>query len=835
MNKQYIYHNVRISILKDSIIRFEYVPTGNFSNEETLFVGKKKEEDFKLDIHEGDLISFNYQNLLVTFQKDNPLHTLKVYKENRLVYRYKGISNSGELPLPNKTPYIFPVMDAPRLILPLEGYDVDSTYIYEKDTKDLFLLVCQNDYKLLRKQYISLTGTNDMPRFKTLGLFNSRYYEWNEKTAKDMIEQYRKYRIPLDNFVLDTDWRSFNKTFGTGYNINTDLFPHLEKFYQYYHERNIEVMMNDHPCPLSKKHNVLNKEEIEYRKSNLERFLCMGLDTWWYDRNWIVSLISISKRIRHETLGRYLYQDITRRFYRNFVITEEDQIRPVTLSNITEISNGKYVGILDSKSHTTAFQWTGDIASEMNDITNEIKNMNLCSNNMIGYYSSDIGGHVGNPTKTEFVRWYQYGCFSPILRPHSTKSVIRHREPWVFGKKTLDIVREYIYMRYRLLNVIYTNAYKHVYEGLGIFRPLYINYPNDKKAYKEVASYMLGDNILISPICGEEKKPVLEKSYIDDVSVSFYKGRELKGKPILKKKLKKVDFSINNKPLYKGLPKYDFSARYKFKLKFNKDVDLYVSSDDGTRVFINDKRVLNDWTTHGESASKVSLLKKGVVYNIKIEYFQGLGAAALNLFYIEKKKQNRKTKIYLPEGEWYNLSHRNVYQGRRYIKEKYSIEETPLFVKAGSLLALYKNVDNTSNLSFKNIVYDFYPSREVITEDYFYEDDGLTESYKQGVFRINPYKLEFKDDHYLVTLFKSENNLGDINEIRNAVFKMHVRDGEKVTKVLINDEEIKFKRHDHNNAVYPFSSSEFSRDSKTCCFKFKQKIKDNYSIKIFVK
>ena len=55
-------------------------------------------------------------------------------------------------------------------------------------------------------------------------------------------------------------------------------------------------------------------------------------------------------------------------------------------------------------------------------------------------------------------------------------------------------------MRYRLLNVIYTNAYKHVYDGLGIFRPLYLNYPNDKKAYKENTSYMLGDNILISPI-----------------------------------------------------------------------------------------------------------------------------------------------------------------------------------------------------------------------------------------------------------------------------------------------------------------------------------------------
>lgn len=835
MDKQYIYHNVRISILKDDIIRFEYVPTGNFTNDETLFIDKKKEEPFALDIHEDDKVWFNYQNLLVTFQKEEPLKTLKIYKNDKLVYRYKPLSNSGELPLPNKTPYIFPVMDSPRLILPTEGYCVESEYIYEKDTKDLFLLISQKDYKLLRKQFISLTGTNDMPRFKTLGLFNSRYYAWNEKTAKEMIKQYQKHRIPLDNFILDTDWRSFNKTFGTGYNINTDLFPNLTRFYQFCHERNIEVMMNDHPCPLSKKHHVLDKEEIAYRKENLDRFLCMGLDSWWYDRNWIVSLNSISKRIRHETLGRYLYHDITKRFYQNFVLTEDDQIRPVTLSNITEVSNGNYVGILDSRSHTIAFQWSGDIASDINEITREIKNMNLCSNSMVGYYSSDIGGHTGNPTKNEFIRWYQYGCFSPILRPHATNSVIRFREPWVFGKKTLDVIKEYIYMRYRLLNVIYTNAYKHVYDGLGIFKPLYINYPNDKKAYKEEWSYMLGDNILISPISGGEKKKVLEKNYVGNVSVSFYKGRELKGRPILKKTLKKVDFSISNKPLFKELPIYDFSARYKFKLRFNKDVDLYVSSDDGTRIYIDNKKVFNDWTTHGETSFKVAPLKKGVAYDIKIEYFQAGGSAALNLLYIPRTKQNHKTKIYLPEGEWYNLSHRNVYQGKRYIKERYKIEEIPLFVKAGSLFALYKDVDNTSKMSLKNIVYDFYPSRNVVAEDYFYEDDGTTTRYKAGVFRTNHYKLEFKGDHYLVSLFKSENNLDDVMEIRNAIFKMHVRDGEKVTKILINDEEIKFKRHDHNNMIYPFSSTEFSRDSKTCCFKFKQKIKEDYFIKIFIK
>lgn len=834
MNTNYIYGNVRISVLQDDIIRFEYVPNNHYTNEETLFVSKKKETDFKLDIKEDNKVYFNYSDLVFSFEKDNPLETLEVFKNNKRIYRYEFIKNSGELPLPNSTPEVFPVMDSPRLILPFDGYDVDSKYIYEKDAKDLFLIICKGDYKLLRKQYISLTGNNDMPRMKTFGLFNSRYYEWNEKSAKEMIEKYKKRHIPLDNFVLDTDWRTFDKKLGVGYNINTKLFPNLSNFYHYCHKHDIEVIMNDHPSPLLKKYNVLSPEEIEYRKNNLTKFFNIGLDSWWYDRNWFVSLISISKRIPTETLGRYIYHDITKQFYQGLVIDPEVYVRPVTLSNITEIGNGKYEGILDSKSHTYAFQWSGDIPSDLASITTEIINMNKCANNMVSYYSSDIGGHTGNPNKNEFIRWYQYGCFSPILRPHATKSVTRFREPWVFGERTFKIIKEYIYMRYRLLNVIYTNAFKNFHDGLGIFRPLYLNYPNDKKVYKEATSYMLGDNILISPICEKEKKKVKKNNYIGPVYASFYNGTELKGKALLTKRIKDINFSINRKPLYKGLPIYNFSARYKFKLKFNQDVDLYAANNDGVRVFINDKKVIDEWKERGETYNEVMTLKRGVTYKIKIEYFNVKNNACLGLYYVPKAR-NKKTKIYLPEGEWYNLSHRNVYQGKRYLKEKYKMEEMPLFIKAGSLLPLYKNVDNISKISLKNIIYDYYPSRDITTNDYFYEDDGVTTGYRVDVYRISRYKLEFKDNYYQITLFKSEDNLYDNLSSRLAIFKMHVRDREIIDRILINDEEIKYKMHHHNPNIYPFSDSEWSRDSKTCCFKFKQDINKEYIIKIYVK
>ena len=826
---------MRISILEDNILRFEYAPNDNYTNGETLFTAKKKEKNYSLDVHQEERIWFKYEDLVVVFDYNDPFRSIEVYKNDERVYRFKMKRNSGELPLPNKTPYIFSVMDTPRILIPSDGYSEDANFIYEKDNKDLYLLICKGDYKLLRKQYISLTGKNDLPRMKTLGLFNSRYYAHNEKCAKDLILKYKQHNIPLDNFVLDTDWRLSidKKRHGTGYEVNTSLFPNISRFYQFAHSQNVEVLMNDHPSPLSYKLNVLSPEEIAFRKENLTRYLILGLDSWWYDRNWIVKLRSPSKRVPVETLGRYIYHDITRQFYQGLVLDPEVYVRPVSLSNITEIHNGEYESIKDSRSHIYPFQWTGDIGSDMGSLTQEVKSLKKCSNNMIGYFSSDIGGHVANPSKNEFIRWYEYGAFSPILRPHCTCTVTRFREPWVFGEKTLNTVKEYINMRYRLLNVIYTNAYKHYSEGLGIFRSTYLNYPNDKKVYKEVNSYMLGDNILISPIGGHEQHPVRLKNYKGLVYASFYEGKDLKGKPILQKKLREINFDVNGEHVYPEVPKYNFSARYKARLRFDQDVEFYVASDDGVRVYIDDKLMLKDWSEHPVTSNYVCSLKKGVTYKVRIEYFQAYGGAALKLFYAPSSKA-KKTKLYLPEGEWYNVTHRNVYQGNRYIKEKYQVDELPLFVKAGSILPLYRYVDNISKMSLRNVIYDYYPSRKVETNDFFYEDDGITTGYKVGVYRKNKYDAKFVDDYYEINLYKSENNLDDRLDGRNVIFKMHVRDAEKVTRVEINDQVARLKRHDHNKKYYPFSGSEWSRDSKTACFKFRQDIKKDYKIKIFV-
>ena len=38
--------------------------------------------------------------------------------------------------------------------------------------------------------------------------------------------------------------------------------------------------------------NVFDYKEIEFREKNLKKLLDLGLDMWWYDRNWSTKLIT---------------------------------------------------------------------------------------------------------------------------------------------------------------------------------------------------------------------------------------------------------------------------------------------------------------------------------------------------------------------------------------------------------------------------------------------------------------------------------------------------------------------------------------------------------------
>ena len=115
---------------------------------------------------------------------------------------------------------------------------------------------------------------------------------------------------------------------------------------------------------------------------------------------------------------------------------------------------------------------------------------------LYGYWSHDLGGHqfakgVSELDKELFVRWMQFGAFSPIMRTHSMKSSAMNKEPWVFNQEYLGVLRNTIRQRYQIAPYTYTMARKTYDEGISLCRPMYYDYPEDKEAYQLKTSICL--------------------------------------------------------------------------------------------------------------------------------------------------------------------------------------------------------------------------------------------------------------------------------------------------------------------------------------------------------
>ena len=84
----------------------------------------------------------------------------------------------------------------------------------------------------------------------------------------------------------------------------------------------------------------------------------------------------------------------------------------------------------------------------------------------------------------------------------------------------------------------------------------------------------------------------------------------------------------------KNFPQNDFSVRWKglIKIEHTCVYTFYTISDDGIRLFINDKKIIDNWSAHPAMENKGSIkLRKGRTYPIRVEYFEESGGEAMVL------------------------------------------------------------------------------------------------------------------------------------------------------------------------------------------------------------
>jgi alpha-glucosidase len=124
----------------------------------------------------------------------------------------------------------------------------------------------------------------------------------------------------------------------------------------------------------------------------------------------------------------------------------------------------------------------------------------------VAFTGMDIGGFLGEPSPNLYARWIQTGAFTPYMRNHkqiNTKS----SEPWTYGEEVMEIARNYINLRYRLLPYIYSTFREASLTGMPLVRTLAIKHAFDDNIYDKryENQYYFGDAFLVAPFDSVQK------------------------------------------------------------------------------------------------------------------------------------------------------------------------------------------------------------------------------------------------------------------------------------------------------------------------------------------
>lgn len=416
----------------------------------------------------------------------------------------------------------------------------DMIYFGAVDGKIQYYFIPGNDLKDVVHKYSGLTGTMELPPKWTLGYQQCRYSYGSKKEVLELARSLRRKEIPCDTIYLDIHYMDnfkvmtfdennfnnpsemLNRLHENGYKIVTILDPgvKVEKSYGVY-ERGIEgdyfikntdgTLFTGEVWPgKSAFPDFSNAEARQWWKKELNNFMSLGIDGIWNDMNEPAVFNNEIKTIPPECIHNSHNGIIAHSEFHNLFGLEmsrcskeaQEELRPnirqFSMTRATFAGGQRYSSI-----------WTGDNSSTWHHLRMSIP-MN-CNMGISGfsYVGNDVGGFGGNCTEELFIRWMELGTFLPIFRNHSA-IFTRRQEPWSFGAAAEKISTNAIKLRYRLLPYLYNQYYKSFKEGIPVFRPMILEFPNDENVLDMYSQFMFGDNILVAPVLyeGEREKLV---------------------------------------------------------------------------------------------------------------------------------------------------------------------------------------------------------------------------------------------------------------------------------------------------------------------------------------
>ena len=362
---------------------------------------------------------------------------------------------------------------------------------------DWYVLAHGHDYVGALKECALVFGRAPLIPYYALGYWYSRYYPYNEDEFKTLVQRFEQAGIPLDVLVIDMDW---HKEGWTGYSWDDNLLHDWRSFLGWLKDRGLHVSLNLHPhdgvgnhedaFPAFCAHLNLDHGQIErvpfdcvdprwmeaYFKHLHHPYEEAGVDFWWMD--WQQGeQTSIEGLDPLPWLNEVHWEDLKSR---------HPERRPLVFS--------RYGGL---GSHRYPIGFSGDTVISWESLALQPHLTATAANVMFGYWSHDIGGHHFADLSPElFIRWLQFGVYSPILRTHGLidKRIDEYPSPF------RQIMESAIRRRYELAPYIYSEMAGLHREGISLVRPMYYAFPEQDEAYHTPDQYSFGGKMIIAPV-----------------------------------------------------------------------------------------------------------------------------------------------------------------------------------------------------------------------------------------------------------------------------------------------------------------------------------------------
>lgn len=256
--------------------------------------------------------------------------------------------------------------------------------------------------------------------------------------------------------------------------------------------------------------------------------------------------------------------------------------------------------------------WSGDIYPNHNDMSQQIRAMQLSGLSGFPYWGHDAGGFYDwntnkGPDNNLYKQWAMaFGSFSPIWKPHGMGE---SRWPLDKNEELQQIAHQYSKLRYQLMPYLYNAAHQAAKSGIPMARAMLLDYPTNPKAWEYDLQYMWGDDLLIAPNADAShiKKVWLPKG----VWYEYNSKTRIKGDQIIT-----VPAPPGILPIYvkQGsiIPKRKYALSTQFIDKRYVILDIYTGRS-GKTVLIEDDDVTEAYR------------QNNAIMNTEIEYDEALG------------------------------------------------------------------------------------------------------------------------------------------------------------------------------------------------------------------